>query len=109
MEEAPKYITKRGQPSLEEITGKETKNFKFLMLKEHYDYLEDMAHKQGISVAEYLRRMIALDMPDEAKQESPTQQNSPPNQPNHANKKTDCHASSITVCHFQMETLRFQP
>ncbi len=58
-EDSEEFITQRGQPSLEQITGKEAKHYTFKLLQEHYDGLERRAKDGNISVAEYLRRLIA--------------------------------------------------
>lgn len=61
-EKSEEFISQRGQPSLEKITGKEAKHYTFKLLQEQYDGLETLANDKNISVAEYLRRLIAKDL-----------------------------------------------
>lgn len=57
--EKPKYILSPGQPSLEKKYGEETTRVTFTLPVSMKEWLSS----QEITAAEYLRRLIAADMP----------------------------------------------
>lgn len=54
---------KTGPKSLEEIYGKEFTAFRFMLPMEQHQHITERATQEKISAAEYLRQLIAADMP----------------------------------------------
>lgn len=62
MEKQAEYIIKRGPDTMAERTGQEITAFRFMLPVVQLKHLQRAAAASGISIAEYLRRMIAEDM-----------------------------------------------
>lgn len=58
-EQPRRFFIKRGQPSLEDLTGEPSKDFRFKLPESLYDFMMQQSSVYEISAAEYLRRLIA--------------------------------------------------